>query len=153
MASLPPLNIEGTNLIQYGEAIPHLQSCLTLAKGMNFPNFEIAIHYCIEFGRFNGFSVRKKRVEKNNDGSIRLRCIDCEHSGKIRDNNKIMISNKGSKKTKCSWHINLSQPLNVNYVKITKFVNTHNYELLPDNTLFAPQFHGLSEDIKSDIEH
>ncbi|CAB5348896.1 unnamed protein product [Rhizophagus irregularis] len=120
---------------------------------MNFPNFEIAIHYCIEFGRFNGFSVRKKRVEKNNDGSIRSRCIDCEYSGRIRDNNKIMIRNKGSKKTKCSWHINLSQPLNVNYVKITKFVNTHNHELLPDNTLFAPQFRGLSEDIKSDIEH
>ncbi|PKK59057.1 hypothetical protein RhiirC2_871376 [Rhizophagus irregularis] len=153
VSSLPPLDIEGTNLIQYGEAIPHLQSCPTLAEGMNFPNFEIAIHYCIEFGRFNGFSVRKKRVEKNNDGSIRSRCIDCEYSGRIRDNNKIMIRNKGSKKTKCSWHINLSQPLNVNYVKITKFVNTHNHELLPDNTLFAPQFRGLSEDIKSDIEH
>uniref|UniRef100_U9SVZ4 SWIM-type domain-containing protein n=1 Tax=Rhizophagus irregularis (strain DAOM 181602 / DAOM 197198 / MUCL 43194) TaxID=747089 RepID=U9SVZ4_RHIID len=153
VSSLPLLDIEDTNLIQYGETIPHLQSCPTLAKGMNFPNFEIAIHYCIEFGRFNGFSVKKKRVEKNNDASIKSRCIDCEYSGRIRDNNKIMIRNKGSKKTKCSWHINLSQPLNVNYVKITKFVNTHNHELLPDNTLFAPQFRGLSEDIKSDIEH
>ena len=50
--------------------------CPNLAEGMNFPNFKIAIHYCTEFGRFNGFSVRKKRVEKNSDGSIRSRCID-----------------------------------------------------------------------------
>ena len=46
-----------------------------------------------------------------------------------------------------------SQPLNVDYVRITKFVNTHNHEILPDNTLFAPQFRGLSEDIRFDIKH
>ncbi|RGB36104.1 hypothetical protein C1646_758485 [Rhizophagus diaphanus] len=34
-----------------------------------------------------------------------------------------------------------------------KLVNTYNHKLLPDNTLFALQFYGLSEDIKSDIEH
>ena len=147
------LHIEGADLIQYSEAIPHLQLCPNLTEGMNFPNFEIAIHYCIEFGRFNGFAVRKKRVEKNSDGSVRSRCIDYEYSGKIKDNNRIMIRNKGSKKTECSWHVNLSQPLNVNYVKITKFINSHNHELLPNNSLFASQFRGLSEEIKFDIEH
>ena len=132
-------------MIQYGEAIPHFQSCPNLAEGMNFPNFKIAIHYCTEFGRFNGFAVRKKRVEKNSNGSIRSRCIDCEYSGKIRNNNRIMVRNKGSKKTECSWHVNLSQSLNVDYVRITKFVNTHNHEMLLDNILFALQFCGLSE--------
>ena len=140
-------------MIQYGETIPRFQSCPNLAEGMNFPNFEIAIHYCTEFGRFNGFAVRKKRVEKNSSGDIRSRCIDCEYSGKIRNDNRIMVRNRGSKKTGCSWHVNLSQPLNVDYVRITKFVNTHNHEILPDNTLFAPQFRGLSEDIRFDIEH
>ena len=61
-------------MVQYGEAIPHFQSCPNLAEGMNFPNFEIAIHYCTEFGCFNGFAVRKKRVEKNSSGGIRSRC-------------------------------------------------------------------------------
>ena len=106
--STAPPHIEGTNLVQYGEAIPCFQSCPNLAEGMNFPNFEIAIHYCTEFGRFNRFAVRKKRVEKNSSGSIRSRCIDCEYSDKIRNNNRIMVRNKGSKKTECSWHINLS---------------------------------------------
>ena len=62
--STAPPHIEGTNLVQYGEAIPCFQSCPNLAEGMNFPNFEIAIHYCTEFGRFNGFAVRKKKLKK-----------------------------------------------------------------------------------------
>jgi hypothetical protein len=49
---------------------------------MLFPNFDIALHYCLEFGRFSDFAIRKKRIEKNHDGSIRSRCMDCEYSRK-----------------------------------------------------------------------
>ena len=76
---------------------------------MNFPNFEIAIYYCVEFECFNGFAVKKKLVEKNSDGSVRSRCIDCEYSGRIKNNNRIMIRNKRSKKTEFSWHNNLGK--------------------------------------------
>ena len=49
-------------------------------------------------------------MEKNNDGSIRSRCMDCEYSGKIpKDSDRVNFRNKGSKKTECPWHINLSQ--------------------------------------------
>ncbi|CAG8577836.1 784_t:CDS:1, partial [Funneliformis caledonium] len=52
------------NSIQYDEAISHLLSYSNLTEGMNFSNFKIAIHYCIEFGCFNGFVVRKKELKR-----------------------------------------------------------------------------------------
>ena len=92
--------------------LPRLNTCPNLYEGMLFPNFDIALHYCLEFGRFSGFAVRKKRMEKNNDGSIRSRYIDCKYSGKIsKDSDHVNFRNKGSKKTECPWHINLSQLL------------------------------------------
>ena len=77
---------------------------------MLFASFDIALHYCLEFGRFNGFSVRKKRLENNKDGTVRKRCLDCEYSGKppSNDNSKVNQRNKGSKKLSCPWHVNLS---------------------------------------------
>ena len=63
-----------------------------------FPNFDIAVHYCIEYEWFKGFTVRKKCMEKNSDGSICSRCLDCEYSGKVPNNNGRMIRNKGTKR-------------------------------------------------------
>ncbi|RIA94072.1 phosphoribosylformylglycinamidin [Glomus cerebriforme] len=62
----------------------------------------VAHHYCLEFGRFSGFAVRKKRVEKNSDGSIRSRYMDCEFSGKTpNDSNHVNICNKEHQKQIC----------------------------------------------------
>jgi len=142
------------SLVQFGSNLPRLNVCPNLYEGLLFPNFDIAHHYCLEFGRFSGFAVRKKRIEKNNDGSIRSRCMDCEFSGKTpNDSNRVNIRNKGSKKTECPWHINLSQPLNSNFVKITKFVNEHNHELLEDNVTFGTEFRELSDEIKENIQY
>ncbi|RGB39351.1 hypothetical protein C1646_664682 [Rhizophagus diaphanus] len=127
---------------------------VNLQNGLLFPNFDIAYYYCLEFGRFSGFAVRKKRIEKNSGGSIRSRCMDCEFSEKTPNNsNHINIRNKGSKKTECPWHINLLQPLNSNFVKIIKFVNKHNHKLLEDNVIFGIEFRELSDEIKENIQY
>jgi hypothetical protein len=133
------------SLVQFGSNLPRLNVYPNLYEGLLFPNFDIAHHYCLEFGRFSGFAVRKKRVKKNNDGFIRSRYMNCEFSEKTPNNsNHINICNKGSKKTECPWLINFSQALNSNFVKITKFVNDHNHELLEDNVIFSTEFRELS---------
>lgn len=100
------------NLVQFGSNFPKLNVCPNLYEGLLFPNFDIAHHYCLEFGRFSGFAVRKKRVEKNSDGSIRSRCMDCEFSGKIPNGSShVNLCNKGSKKTECPWQLLLCKEM------------------------------------------
>jgi len=92
-------------LLKFGANLPRLSACPDIIEGTLFPNFDIAVHYCIEYGHFKGFTVRKKRMDKNLDGSIRSRCLDCEYSGKApNNNNHIATRNKGTKKTQCQWH-------------------------------------------------
>src|SRR5205823_2358419 len=109
---------------------------------------------CVEYGRFKGFTVRKKRMDKNSDGSIRSRCLDCEYSGKAPNNdNQITTRNKGTKKTQCQWHINLSQPILTSYVRVNTFVNEHNHTLLPDTEIFSTEFRALPNEMKREIEY
>src|SRR5437868_2887600 len=93
-------------------------------------------------------------MEKNSDGSIRSRCLDCEYSGKVpNDNNRITTRNKGTKKTQCQWHINLSQPILASYVRINTFLDEHNHALLPDTEIFSTEFRALPDEMKNDIEY
>ena len=102
--------MEGLSLVQFGSALPKLNICPNFYEGMLFPNFDIDIHYCLVFSRFSDFVIRKKRLEKNNDGSIRSRCIDCEYSEKFpKDSNCINIRNKGSKKTECPHFVTIKR--------------------------------------------
>ena len=73
-----------------------------ITEGTCFPNFDIAIHFCTEYGRFCGFTIRKKWSEKDSNGNLRYRYLDCEFSGTgPKENNVINKWNKGSKKTGC----------------------------------------------------
>ena len=93
----------GFHLLQFGTNLSRLSAYFDIKKGILFSNFNIAVHYCIEYGRFKGFTVRKKRMDKNldknSDESIHSRCLDCEYSGKIPNNNGCIIRNKSTKKT------------------------------------------------------
>ena len=92
----------GSDLLQFEINLPRLPACPDIRKGTLFPNFDIAVHFCVKYGWFKGFTVQKKCMEKNSDRSIHLRCLDCEYSGKIpNDNNHITARNKGIKKTQC----------------------------------------------------
>ena len=89
----------GAEYINCGPNFSKLRLCPTITKGSCFPNFDIAIHFCTEYGRFCGFTVRKKRSEKDSNGNLRHRCLDCECSGSgPKENNRISKQNKRSKK-------------------------------------------------------
>ena len=150
---LDTLELLGSHLLQFGTNLPRLHTCPDIKEGTLFPNFDVAVHYCMEYGRFKGFTVRKKRMEKNSDGSIRSRCLDCEYSGKAPNNNRIITKNKGTKKTQCQWHINLSQPISASYVRVNKFVDEHNHTLSPDTEIFSTEFRALPDEMKNEIEY
>ncbi|CAB5381170.1 unnamed protein product [Rhizophagus irregularis] len=61
--------------------------------------------------------------------------------------------NKGSKKTDCKWHVNLSKPKNTNFVHITFIHPDHNHELLVDNAIFAAAFRRFDISIMKEIEY
>ena len=61
--------------------------------------------------------------------------------------------NKGSKKTDCKWHINLSKPEKVDFVHITFIHPDHNHELLADNARFATTFRRFDDSVMKEIEH
>jgi len=93
----------GSHLLQFETNLSRLSAYSDIKEGILFSNFNIAVHYCIEYGRFKGFTVRKKRMDKNldknSDESIHSRCLDCEYSEKFSNNNSIIARNKEIKKT------------------------------------------------------
>jgi len=144
----------GSEYINCGPNFPRLHLCPMITERTCFLNFDIAIHFCMEYGRFRGFTVRKKRSEKDSNGNLRYRCLDCEFSGSgLKENNHINRRNKGSKKTKCPWIINLSHSISHSCVRVTKFVDNHNHQLLADTALFSTEFRLLSDNMKQDIEY
>ncbi|CAB4492367.1 unnamed protein product [Rhizophagus irregularis] len=93
-------------------------------------------------------------TETDSNSNLRHRCFDCEFSGsEPKENNRINKRNKGSKKTECPWIINLLHSISHSYIKVTKFVNNHNHQLLADTELFSTEFRSLSDDIKQDINY
>jgi hypothetical protein len=140
-----------------------LTSSIDLSVGIRFSSWEIAEYYLKEYGRRKGFVIKKYRVEyhKNlpSDSSERLvkkRTLTCENSGKYKPIKTKSIAhqrNKGSKKTDCKWHVNLSNPSSTNYVHIT-FVNLeHNHVINADNKKFATAFRQFDEFVMAKIEH
>ncbi|CAG8829540.1 14384_t:CDS:1, partial [Racocetra persica] len=51
-----------------------------LYKGMVFKSWEEASDTLKLYSQYEGFKLRKERVEKTSDGTIRKRTILCEHS-------------------------------------------------------------------------
>ncbi|CAG8775247.1 20751_t:CDS:2, partial [Racocetra persica] len=90
------------------------------------------------------------------DRAIKKRTYVCEKAGKYKPKKSKPIEqqcNKGSKKTDCKWHINLSKPEASNYVYITFVSLKHNHDINIDNMRFAPAFRKFNESVISEIEY
>ena len=75
--------------------------------------------------------------------SVKKRTYVCEYFGKYKPRGTKTIEyqrNKGSKKTDCKWHVNLSKHKNDDLVHLTFIHPDHNHELLADNTRFIIKF-------------
>jgi hypothetical protein len=131
---------------------PLLTESIELSVGSRFSSWEIAEHYIKEYGRQKGFAINRYRVEHHNDKYqlpnstdrlVKKRTFACENAEKHKPTKSKPIEqqrNKGSKKTDCKWHVNLSNPESSNYVHITFIYFEHNHEIHVDNAAFATKF-------------
>jgi hypothetical protein len=133
-----------------------ITSPIELSVGICFSSWEIAEYYLKEYGRQKGFAIKRYRVEYHKDHTVKKRTLTCEKAGKYKPNKTKPIEhqrNKGSKKTDCKWHINLSNPECTNYVHITFISLEHNHEINADNRIFATAFRQFDENVMAEIEH
>ncbi|CAB4424007.1 unnamed protein product [Rhizophagus irregularis] len=151
------LELEGQEASNY----PLLAQPIELSVGTRFSSWIIAEHYLKEYGRQKGFVVNCYRVEysKSSDPNNRIvkkRTFACENAGRYKPNKTRPIEqqrNKGSKKTNCKWHINLSKPESNGFIHITFVYLEHNHTINADNTRFATSFRKFDNEIMSQIEH
>ncbi len=47
----------GSDLLQFEINLSRLSACPDIRKGTLFPNFDIAVHFCVKYRRFKGFTV------------------------------------------------------------------------------------------------
>ncbi|CAG8435436.1 9140_t:CDS:2 [Ambispora gerdemannii] len=97
---------------------------IQLAVGSIFQNWENVDEFLDQYGREQGFVVRKKRVERDELGIVRKRTYDCEHGGRYTPKKKAALHeqrNRTSKRIQCNWHINLSYPKTSAHITVTTF--------------------------------
>ncbi|PKY19446.1 hypothetical protein RhiirB3_432498, partial [Rhizophagus irregularis] len=152
------LELEGQEASNY----PLLAQPIELSVGTRFSSWIIAEHYLKEYGRQKGFVVNRYRVEYSkssadpNNRIVKKRTFACENAGRYKPNKTRPIEqqrNKGSKKTNCKWHINLSKPESNGFIHITFVYLEHNHTINADNTRFATSFRKFDNEIMSQIEH
>ncbi|CAG8616472.1 5489_t:CDS:10 [Dentiscutata erythropus] len=139
---------------------PLLTEPVELTAGLRFPSWLIAEHYIKEYGRQRGFAINRYRVKyhKDSDSSKRIvkkRMFSCEYAGVYKPKKTKPLDqqrNKGSKKTNCKWHVNLSNPENSGFVHVVFVYSEHNHELLADNAKFAAKFRKFDQSILAEIE-
>ena len=144
--------LEGLESTEY----PLLVQPVELAIGSRFPSWIIAEHYIKEYGRQKGFVINRYRVEYHKaDSTVKKRTFSCEYAGKYKPKKTKPLDqqrNKGSKKTDCKWHINLSNPENSGFVHVTFMNLEHNHEILANNATFATKFRQFDQSVLAEIE-
>jgi MULE transposase domain/FAR1 DNA-binding domain len=136
---------------------------LELSIGCRFDTWIVAENTIKEYGKRKGFAINRHRVEysgnqitDSGERVVKKRTYVCEYFGKYKPNKEKPIEqqhNKGSKKTDCKWHVNLSKPKDTDFVHITFIHLDHNHELLANNVIFATTFRRFDISIMKEIEH
>ncbi|CAB4443692.1 unnamed protein product [Rhizophagus irregularis] len=136
------------------EGIMSDESNIDIKVGTSFSTWEDAEIKLNQYAKFAGFSLRRKRVESDNNGIVRRRTFECSFSGKPISNQIIDITHqrqRSSRKIMCPWHINLTMPKSSTEVSITSITGEHNHSMITDIHLHAP-YRKLSNEILERIE-
>ncbi|CAG8476877.1 3630_t:CDS:2, partial [Scutellospora calospora] len=139
---------------------PLLTHLIELAVGSRFPFWLIAEHYIKEYRRQKGFAVNRYQVGYHKDAGsfnqiVKRQTFSCEYAGTYKPKKTKPLDqqrNKGSKKTDCKWHINLSNPEYSSFIHVNFVDLKHNHELLADNTKFATKFRKFDPLVLAEIE-
>ncbi|PKK56487.1 hypothetical protein RhiirC2_799900 [Rhizophagus irregularis] len=100
--------------------------------------------------------VKYSKSSDPNNRIVKKRIFTCENARRYKLNKTRPIEqqcNKGSKKTNCKWHINLSKPESNSFIHITFIHLEHNHTINADNTRFATSFRKFDNEIIFQIEH
>ncbi|UZO09960.1 uncharacterized protein OCT59_030169 [Rhizophagus irregularis] len=95
------------------EGIMSDESNIDIKVGTSFSTWEDAEIKLNQYAKFAGFSLRRKRVESDNNRIVRRRTFECSFLGKSISNQIIDITHqrqRSSRKIMCPWHINLTMP-------------------------------------------
>ncbi|CAB4493479.1 unnamed protein product [Rhizophagus irregularis] len=136
------------------EGIMSDESNIDIKVGTSFSTWEDAEIKLNQYAKFAGFSLRRKRVESDNNRIVRCRTFECSFSGKSISNQIIDITHqrqRSSQKIICPWHINLTMPKSSTEVSITSITGEHNHSMITDIHLYAP-YRKLSNEILEKIE-
>ncbi|CAG8754322.1 26525_t:CDS:2, partial [Gigaspora margarita] len=126
----------------------------TLSVGYTFQNWDDVDSFFEAYGRQFGFSIIKKRVERDNN-IIRYRALGCEFGGKYSPKKNVDINthcDRWSKYQGCKWHVNLNFPKDATCIIVTTFVDIHNHELHPEISKYGTKFRSIEKDALEDIE-
>ncbi|RIA83241.1 hypothetical protein C1645_834097 [Glomus cerebriforme] len=107
---------------------------LELSIGCYFDTWIVAENTIKEYGKHKRFAINRHQVEYSKNQITNLENpIEQQH-------------NKGSKKTDCKWHVNLSKHI--------IFIHPdYNHKLLANNVIFATTFQRFDISIMKEIEH
>ncbi|EXX66232.1 hypothetical protein RirG_125810 [Rhizophagus irregularis DAOM 197198w] len=136
------------------EGIMSDESNIDIKVGTSFSTWEDAEIKLNQYAKFAGFSLRRKRVESDNNRIVRRRTFECSFLGKSISNQIIDITHqrqRSSRKIMCPWHINLTMPKSSTEVSITSITGEHNHSMITDIHLHAP-YRKLSNEILERIE-
>ena len=92
--------LEGLDSTKY----PLITFPIELSVGIRFSSWEIAEYYLKEYGRQNGFVIKRYRVEYHKNRTVKKWTLTCEKAGKYKPIKTKSIEqqrNKGSKKMDC----------------------------------------------------
>ncbi|CAG8695208.1 4671_t:CDS:2 [Dentiscutata erythropus] len=144
--------LEGLDPSNYPLITPSIE--LTIKN--RFSSWKIAKYYLKEYGRQKGFATKRYRVEFHRNRTVKKRTLTCEKAGKYKPNKTKPIGqqrNKGSKRTDCKCHVNLSSSEHTHYVHITFIYPEHNHTINADNKRFTTAFKHFDKSIMAEIEH
>lgn len=126
---------------------------------MTFNSWDEVEVFLEDYGRRNGFTINKYRMEKNKTTQvITKRTFTCEFGGKFKSKKKESALQAGTqrntrtKKRQCPWHINFRFPERATNISISLFVNEHNHELRPDTFEFSSKYRELSKEMMDEVE-
>ncbi|CAG8737952.1 2923_t:CDS:2, partial [Dentiscutata erythropus] len=124
---------------------------------MKFDIWKLAESHLVEYGKQEGFCLRKRRrVPDLVDNSItRRRTFEYSHACTHEAKKTILTENRRDRESgmiDCSWHINLSFPKTEYRIKINTIVGKHNHPMNPLIVETAPRFHCLTDEMCEKIK-
>ncbi|CAG8668959.1 2853_t:CDS:2, partial [Ambispora gerdemannii] len=108
---------------------------INLRTGYVFSSWEEVDTIMEAYGKQQGFTIIKKRLDRYSDGSIKHRGFGCEFGGRYQPKKQIDIYNHRdhkSKRQECEWHANVNCPKNFPRITLTTLTDIHNHTLYSD---------------------